>query len=371
MTKVIQPKRLHKRKTVFVLSVLLIASFYAYTRDPPGPSNIKWTGHTMGTLYSVSIHQSHLNHRGLKKLQEAIFQLCKDIEFSMSTYIPNSEISRFNDIQSLEPIPVSQPFYHVTQFAKFLYERSDGTFEPTLEPIINQWGFGHLESHTLPPNAKTIYELLSKANGSYLTLLPDLQLKKEIPQLRLNLSAVAKGYAVDQIATLLHDRGIHHFYIEIGGDGRASGQNKLDQKWSIGIERPLSDSSPGEKLQAIVYLSDAQSIATSGDYRNYKVIEENKKITHLLDPRTGSPVQNNIASVTVIAASCMEADGLATTLYVMGLEEGLHWIENYENAEAYFITREKGGAFREWFSSEFKKITSFKRLDNTKLSENY
>ena len=147
--------------------------------------------------------------------------------------------------------------------------------------------------------------------------------------------------------------GFNNVFVEVGGEIMTHGVNKYGKKWRVGIDRPNFGGAPGADLQHIIQLS-GMAIASSGDYRNYREVE-GKRITHAIDPRTGSPIDHNLAAVSVITNSCLMADGLSTSVMVMGAEEGLTWLEDYPNAEGLLITREEDGSFKEYMTSGFKQ----------------
>jgi thiamine biosynthesis lipoprotein len=192
----------------------------------------------------------------------------------------------------------------------------------------------------------------------YLSITPGDELVKTIRELEVNLSAVAKGFAVDEAARLLRGRGFTNLMVEIGGEVVASGLNHEGQKWRIGIQTPAPEAPPGEALEGVVRLS-GRALATSGDYRRFYVDARQGRYSHILNPKTGRPVLHNLASVSVVADDCLTADGLATTLFVLGLPDGLRWIESRTNSAALFIVRESEGKFRRVLSSRFATMTAF------------
>jgi thiamine biosynthesis lipoprotein len=343
------------RKTLILGSVILGLIIYSAYRKPPLPPNPSWSGPTMGTTYRIQIAHNPLGLKELKALRAEIEKELETLNQAMSTYIPDSEISRFNSTTSIAPVAVSPDFLNVMAYARQLSERSGGAFDVTVGPMIELWGFGHDAWREESPPAKAIEDAAARCGSSWLTISAG-GLQKAIPGLRLDLSAVAKGYAVDRLLETVKAAGCKNAYVEIGGEIAVCGKNPSSRAWTLQLERPEYDSLPGESLRpGKIYLSDA-AIATSGDYRNY-FRDKGRVYSHIIDPRTGWPVTNHVASVTVVAPLCMVADGLATTVMVMGARDGLEMIESIPQVEALVIWRTEEG-FEEIKSSGFQDIES-------------
>lgn len=290
-------------------------------------------GETMGTSYSVKIVLSQ-NKTILDTLSNEIETTLESINNSLSDWKSDSEISRFNQNTSTQFQAISNHFYQVMHEAMIINKQSLGQFDVTLSPLINLWGFGP-QTNASQPTPSIINEILNKVDQSALLTLKDNppSLKKQQADVSLNLSSIAKGYAIDQIAAVLRQHHIQNYIVEIGGDLVTNGMNLNEQAWRIAIEKP---NDLGQSVQAIIPLH-SQAIATSGDYRNF-YRQDNKRLSHILNPKTGYPITHNLASVTVIESSAMRADGLATALMVMGEKEGLI-LANKLDIAVYFITR--------------------------------
>lgn len=350
--KVIQPRPLNVRKMLLVGLVILGLVIWNSVRRPPPPKHPSWTGRTMGTTYTVSLADSPLKWNELRALHEDVETYLIHVNDLMSTYLPTSEISRFNASRTTEPVKVSDALATVTRFALKVSEESQGAFDPTVGPLVNLWGFGP-EGDEGPPAEEALEAVRRMCGHRNLTVPSDTSLQKRISELQLDLNAVAKGYAVDHVADLALRTGAQNVFVEIGGECMAHGHNSGGGPWRIGIDVPSYGALPGEGLQEVVNLS-GMAIATSGDYRNFHTNETGSVYAHIIDPRTGKPVAHQLASVSVLAGSCMKADALATALFVMGPVEGLRWIEAYPNAEALFVSREEDGSFRERASPGFE-----------------
>lgn len=329
----------HKR-FLAVLALLALLGFVLSTLKPPLalPPVTAFHGNTMGTHYIIKIAGTELPDDETDRLHRLVEAELRDINQAMSTYIPDSEISRFNLARTPEPFPVSPAFRDVMQRAFDLHQRMDGLFDPTLGPLINLWGFGHTRPPEHAPSEPEIEALRARIGLDRITLTDD-GLLKDPPDLELNLSAIAKGYAIDRLTSLLAHQGFVNLYVEIGGDLNVRGKNPEGLPWRIGIQVPERNS-PEDVFKIIAM--ETGGMATSGDYRIFR--ENPDGITHhILDPRTGRPAQSTLASVTVLAADCITADGIATGLFVMGTRDGLEWVNAQPGIEALFIDRTDNG----------------------------
>ncbi len=309
------------------------------------------TGETMGTTYSVKIRPGDDFSETAENLKLEIDSLLTALNQQVSTYIPSSEISRFNDSISVQPFRISDEFYKIMQEAVEISRLSGGAFDVTVHPLVRLWGFGKDGRRWEPPKTAAVDSLL-RLTGIRLLKLDDHQIRKEIPELEIDLSAIAKGYGVDLIARYLKTKGLKDFMVEIGGEVNCSG-TKADEPWQIGIEKPEYFPGKERELEAVVTLTN-RSLATSGNYRNYFVFE-GKRYAHTIDPATGYPVEHGVVSASVIAPSCMRADALATAMMVMGVEKSLTLAESLKEVDCMLITRDEEGRYKAHYSSGFGK----------------
>ncbi|OKL42368.1 FAD:protein FMN transferase [Pseudovibrio exalbescens] len=311
---------------------------------------IKFSGSTMGTTYHVRVIKGD-NPLSGTKLQQAIDASLKEVNNSLSNWIPSSEVERFNASRSTEWLPVSKDFSDIMQSSLKLHELSGGRFDVTLAPLIDLWGFGPSEDLPPEPSAEEIHAALNAVGmATMLEFETDPPaLRKVNPQTTVNLSAIAKGFGVDKIAATLEDNGFSEYLVEIGGDLYAKGLNSKGTPWVVGIEKP----DPSQRvLQHVIEVED-MGMATSGDYRNYKEVD-GKRLSHIIDPVTGRPISHKLASVTVLADTAALADGWATAIYAMGPDKGMELAER-ENLPVFMIIRAQGG-FSEQASSAFSKL---------------
>lgn len=306
------------------------------------------TGPTMGTSYNVKYVPAESVTPTL--LQTEIDQRLEEINQLMSTYIKDSELSRFNQWQSREPFPISAETTLVMAEAKRLGVLSEGVLDVTVGPLVNLWGFGPQSRPETIPSPELINNIQQQIGLDKLTLTSNTASKSQ-PNLYVDLSTIAKGYGVDQLAEILLTHNIKNFLVEVGGEMRVSGKKLSGKPWAIAIEKPESYS---RSIQKIISVGN-NAVATSGDYRNYYE-EDGQRYSHLINPATGYPIQHNLVSVTVVHPSSMTADGLATALNVMGKDKALALAEKHDLA-VLLITKEKD-IFNEYTSAKFDELVT-------------
>lgn len=288
-------------------------------------------GATMGTTYCVQVvtMPPALDARTLHARVDSVL---REIEGKMSTYDKGSELSRFNASEETEWFDVSPDTLTVIEEALRISRLSGGGFDVTVGPLVELWGFGPGGEPRRPPPGAIAATLGAVGFQRLETRGSPPSIRKKLPALRLDLSAIAKGFAVDEVARLLHAEGARDFLVEIGGELRASGRNRDGEPWRIAVERTQT---PGP-----LELVDC-AVATSGDYLDY-FLEDGRRYAHVIDPRTGQPVSTGVASATVVSTSAMEADAFATTLMVLPADEGLRLAER-EGLTARILVRVAGG----------------------------
>jgi thiamine biosynthesis lipoprotein len=286
------------------------------------PVKVILRGKTMGTTFAVTI-EGLTDTLRLSEIESAIKQRLLDINQIMSTYIAESEISQFNRSQTTAWCNVSQELLGIVQLAQSISEQSQGAFDITVGPAVNLWKFGpQTEENTTEPNgiptADDVAQVLKHIGYQQLHLRENPPgLKKDDPQLQIDLSAIAKGYAVDQVTELLEALQLDMQYmVEIGGEIRtvSYAKNRDNRRtWRLGIQDPSGEALTAKRIVAV----KSQASATSGDYVNYYEIE-GVRYSHTIDPSTAMPVQHPLASTVVITDTCAAADAWATALLVLG-----------------------------------------------------
>jgi thiamine biosynthesis lipoprotein len=325
-----------------------------------GPKKeVEFSGKTMGTTYHITIVAGSFTNTN--DLKDQIDMRLDEINKSMSTFRKDSEISRFNAYQTAGgKFEISDDFYNVMTAAKTIYEETGGAWDGTVKPLVDLWGFGKFENkHTIPEKSQ-IAAMLSKIGFNNIEILADHYLAKKITTITLDLASIAKGYGVDQIAALIRANGIHDFLVEIGGEVFAAGLRKDGKKWRIGINRPKKDA-PFDQVYKVVNLQD-KGFATSGDYRNYFEVNQ-KRFSHVIDPRNGYPVDNGVVSVSIMANTCTFADGLATTVMVLGHKKGLDLVNRLDNTECFIVTQKEDGPLIDHYSKGFESENRKEKLE--------
>ena len=302
----------------------------------------------MGTTYSVK-YTGPLDAPKQQQLHTQIKSELAAINNSMSTYLADSEISRINQRKSQQPIEISAALATVLAEAANVADLSGGAFDITVGPLVNLWGFG--PKTPLPPQKTPDANAITatKATTGMDKILLDLhnnRLIKQHPDVYLDLSAIAKGYAVDQLVKLVEAQQIKNYMVEIGGELRVRGTNAQGTPWRIAIEKPNPDS---RTVFQVIELQDL-AVATSGDYRHYFEIN-GVRYSHTINPRTGKPIDHKLASVTVLASECMRADALATALMVLGAEAGMQLAEQQQIPALFIVKTESDFAAK--MSSKF------------------
>jgi len=304
----------------------------------------------MGTTYTITVHGASADE--LVGLPAEIDARLRSINKAMSTWDPDSEISRINQTPATQEVTVSEDFQRVLSAALSLSEATAGAFDVTVGPLVNLWGFGPA-ARDQPPDASALEE--ARRRVGYRNLIVNgRSLRKSVPGMHLDFSAIAKGYGVDAVGEILRRRGVSNFLVEIGGEVIVAGWAPGGEPWAIGIERPEENLPQGAALHGIVHLTYG-ALATSGSYRRFKR-RQAERSHHIIDPRTGMSTNSSLVSVTVFAPDCMSADGIATALMVMGTDTGLRWLEAQPGVEALFLEAMPEGGFKQRLSSGFQKL---------------
>ena len=299
----------------------------------------------MGTSYRVTLPGAQ---RDAAATGAAVNEALERVDALMSTYRADSEVSRLNRHESSEPLSISAETHAVLAAAQDVSFATGGAFDITVGPLVDAWGFGPLEA-SAPPAAETVRGLMERTGWQKLVLDErGPAVRKADPGLQIDLSAIAKGYAVDLAAEALERLGYRHYLVEVGGEVRAAGRRSDGNPWRIGVERP---DSTGRSVHRILRLSDT-AVATSGNYRNFREAD-GRRFGHVLDPRTGRPTQNRVVSATVLDPSAMRADALATALLVLGEDEGMALAER-EDLAVLLLVAGADQALSEFKSRKFR-----------------
>lgn len=334
------------KNRIYPLVLILVVFIVWKIRNSDQPEWISLNGQTMGTSYNIK----YQSEKG-ENYKEHIDSLLLVFNESLSTYIQNSEISRFNRDSILY---FELPFmYPVLQKSMEINQVTEGAFDPTVMPLVNAWGFGP-DSKMLPDSARV--DSLMQFIGLNYILFDKEKVWKEKQGVELDFSAIAKGYGVDIVGDYLKKKEVKNYFVEIGGEVVASGLNDKDGLWRLGIEDPTSDITQ-RNTKAIVEL-DNKGMATSGNYRNY-YIKDGIKYAHTINPSTGYPVEHSLLSATVFAKDCMTADAYATSFMVLGLERTKELLSRSgsDELEVFLIYSDENGRLQTFSSEGVDKIT--------------
>jgi thiamine biosynthesis lipoprotein len=306
---------------------------------------LRINGRTMGSYYAISIDNP--GTADAKELQAEIEAKLDDINRQMSTWDETSEISRFNRSTSTDWFPVSHDFAVVVQEAIRLHHLSKGAVDITVGPLIDLWGFGKEKRKSVPAENEILAVLARVGSNRLEVRMNPPAVRKSQADVQISVSCLAPGYAADVISELLTKRGLKSHVVDIGGENRAGAAKSDGSPWRLGVESPLGG------LHKVVPLTE-RAIATSGDYRSF-FVAGGRRYSHIIDPRTGYPVENPPASVSVIHSSCMTADGFATAMMVTGSEAGLK-IASEAGIDVMFQDVDSGGNLKESSSGLFLEV---------------
>tara|TARA_Y100001980_G_C14520284_1_gene295555 strand:- start:50 stop:1078 length:1029 start_codon:yes stop_codon:yes gene_type:complete len=320
---------------------LIMSTFLFFTLSCSKVDSFQIQGFTMGTSYVIKINETRLFNEKLN-VKSGIDSILLKINNIFSTYIDTSEISLFNKSIN-DTVLISYHFKKILNESLRVYEDTEGSFDPTIGPLLNLWNFGNDQFQF--PNNKYVSTVLNNVGLKNISINENYIVKNNI---NFDFNAIAKGYAVDIIRSYLENLGQKNFMIEIGGELYCS-EKKNNYEWSIGLQNPYVDS---EYIKIIKLKNKA--IATSGTYRNF-YNHGGKSYSHIINPMTGFPVKHKTVSVTVVANNCLTADAYATGLLVLGNKKGLDVANRIEDIEAMFITGDKNDYVLE-YSNDFKSF---------------
>ena len=317
------------RKIVFTI-VLAVITNTVFSQK----KLIKLEGPAQGSTYHISYYDSLS-----RDFQPDIEKILYDFDLSLSTYIPNSIISKINSNQ--KNVKVDKYFIACFNKAKEIWKNTNGAFDPTVYPLVNAWGFGpgkkqKIEQHRIDSILKFVGFDLIELKGN--------KVIKKDPRVCLDFNAFAQGYSVDVVSDFLKSKGITSFIVEIGGELFAYGKKPNGDSWTVGIEKPIDNSESANPIKVYAKLNNL-AIATSGNYRKF-IIVDGVKYAHHIDPKTGYPTKNNLLSVSVFSKECISSDANATGILVMGLEKAKEFLKAHPELNAYLIYSDEKGDYR-------------------------
>ncbi len=333
---------MNKKKLIWQLPflTLLVVGTVLIIRQQQSLPYHQNSGLIFGTSYHITYQCDSDLHRGIEaELQK--------VDLSLSPFNEKSVITAVNNNKDVK---LDAMFLEVFKKAMEISDDTEGAFDITVAPLVNAWGFGFKNGNQ--PTALQV-DSLRRLVGYKKIRLEGGRVKKEIPQMMLDCSAIAKGYGSDVVADYLRRHDVKNFMVEIGGEIVTSGINAQRLPWKIGVTKPTDDSlSVSGELQTVLNVTD-KAMATSGNYRNF-YYKGGKKYAHTIDPKTGYPVQHSLLSATVLAKDCATADAYATSFMVLGIDKAKKILERHPELMAYFIYSDEKGNNAVWFSPTLK-----------------
>lgn len=295
-----------------------------------GDSMENFSGPTMGSTYSIK-YLRHPNLPAAKGVQREVEQILADVDQQMSTYRSDSDIARFNALPANRCQKMPAAVLDLVRVGQSLSEQSEGSFDLTVEPLLDLWGLGPQSRGENVPTAQVLAQVQSRVGYRYLRIDEDRLCKDAAVEVDFN--SIAAGYAVDTIAARLEALGIHNYLAEVTGELKAAGKKLDGSAWKVALEEPRDDRQVAQRIISV----DGYAVSTSGDYRHY-FVQGGRRYSHTLDARTGAPVLHTLASVTVLHPSAMMADGLSTLLLILGPEQGWEYARR-QDIGAFFVMR--------------------------------
>ena len=308
----------------------------------------------MGTTWSVVVPDPP-EGVDADRLQSIVDEVFAEVNATLSTYDPSSELSRFNQYESTSPVAASPMLCEVIALAADVGEATGGAFDVTVGPLVGLWGFGSTAGDgagARTPDAATLAATRSQVGRD--KLIVDRvagTLQKTAPELAVDVDGIAPGFAVDRVAERFEDIGVQRYLIELGGELRGRGLSPDRRPWRVAIEAPLG----GERRPYALVALDGQGLSTSGDYRDARVVD-GRRVSHTIDPRTGAPVGHRLASVTVVQGTAALADAYATALMVLGPQEGFELATRMGIPALFIVRSEDGREFTERATASFELL---------------
>jgi thiamine biosynthesis lipoprotein len=328
-----------KTKNIFIF-IVFTAIFISCKGEEKGQATTL-KGLVFGTSYKIVYAGSEKNY------QNSIDSLFYLVNNSLSTYLPTSDISKINNGDTT--IVIDDYFLEVFNKAKIIFNETDGYFDPTVGNLVNSWGFGPKNEI----NNLTDGEVQSQMKfvGLDKVTISDRKIMKENSKIYLDFNAIAKGYGIDVIGRFLESKKIVNYLVEIGGEIRARGKKVNGELWRVGFENPNTDGS--RSILKLINLSD-KSMASSGNYRKFRITEDGKKYVHTVNPKTGFATESNLLSVSVIAKKdCADVDAYATAFMAMGLKKTKEFLRSHKELDVILLFTNKNGEIEEFTSKTY------------------
>lgn len=316
-------------------SIVFLVLFYSagLWTGCSGPEFVQIQGPTMGTAYHITYQERVPEYRVKEMVDSLLVAINKDV----STYMDDAYISSFNQSRGEFILDTSRRhFVKNLVYSARIFEETNGYFDPTVMPLVNYWGFGYTQKRPVREVDSLVIDSMM-LNVGFDQLTVDIEggrIARRSGAEQLDFSAIAKGYAVDEVASLLSSLGIKNYLVEIGGEMITAGTNRENKSWTVAINTPKPEAGLMDAI-SLISLSN-KALATSGNYRNFYEVD-GQKYGHTIDPKTGFPFMSKLLSVTVIAENCMLADAYATGFMSMGYDKAVDWMDQRNDIDACFL----------------------------------
>ncbi|NOZ48192.1 MAG: FAD:protein FMN transferase [Chlorobi bacterium] len=334
---------MNRNQILSIVAILLLVGLFFFKSIYNKVPYISNSGYIQGTTY-------HITYQTKKDYQYQIDSILHQFDLSLSTYVPNSIISRIN--KSDTAVLIDSFFTTFFNVSMEISAQTNGAFDITVAPLVNAWGFGFTNKSDID---SLLIDSLMKFVGYKKVKLEDAKIIKEFPEIMLDGNAIAQGQSVDVIADFFNKLNINNYLIDIGGELRSKGINPEGNIWRIGIDQPIENSDEyNRQLQAVIDVSN-KALATSGNYRKF-YIKDGIKYAHTIDPKSGYPVIHNLLSATVVTNKCIYADAYATAFMVMGVEKSKQFLDKYKSIDAYLIYTDSTGNYKTYITNGLKEL---------------
>ena len=293
-------------------------------------------GQALGTTWAIKLLTK--NEIMEKELKIDVVKRLEELEKIFSNWRPDAKLQQINSAITTSPFSINPELLELLRHAKWMHSETSGAFDPTIAPVVNLWGFGPVgKTRSTVPSNDQIERAMTLTGLDKLEILPKGLIQKKVPTLQLDFSASAKGEIIDQICKLLESCGFNNYLVEIGGEIRAEGKGRKGKGWVVGLEDGHSNNENG---MASVLLRN-YAVATSGSYRlNKPNPNSNRSASHLIDPRTGRPIEHELIAVNAFAPTARDADAWATALMILGPEDGVQMAEKMDMVARFSVLKD-------------------------------
>ena len=332
----VKTKNYCMRKSYLLIFLFFFFSFTSCKKQPSTINPIQLQGSIFGTTYKIIYYDLAVNY------DDEINQLFDALNQATSTYIPSSDISKIN--RGEKKVKIDAYFKEVFYKSEKIYKETNGYFDPTIGSLVNAWGFGP-KKPSFEMDSSRVKKMIQYIGFDLVSIEDDVVIKK-YPEIYFDFNSIAKGYGLDLISRLLDSKGVENYLIEIGGEVKVKGTKPTGKLWTVQLDNPNTDGT----RSAYTYLQlTNKAMASSGNYRKYRIAPSGQKYVHTINPKTGYATESNLLSATVIAdLDCADVDAYATAFMAMGLEKTLEFLEHHPGLKVILIYVNSMGELEEY-----------------------